>query len=55
MNVYKLITSTPDNTELEIVLKKNKISYYHLSWTDNSILRVMLGNGNVVDVRQGIR
>ena len=55
MNVYELIGSTTDNTELELLLKENKIGYYHLSWTDNSLLRIMLGNGNVVDVRQGIR
>ena len=55
MNIYQLIGSTKDNTKLEILLKENKIGYYHLSWTDNSLLRIMLGNGNVVDAREGIR
>jgi len=55
MNIHDLINSTPSNTKLEALLKENKVSYYRLSWTDNSILRVMIGNGNVRDVREGVR
>ena len=54
-DLHTMINDTPDNSELLIKLSDNKIGHYPLSFTDDRIIRVLLGNGSVRDVVTGIR
>ena len=53
--LHKMINDTPDNKELAIKLKDNNIRHYLLSWTNDRVIRISLGNGSVRDVITGVR